>query len=856
MIIKMAAKDVDFMVDFKKKLGKKLIVKKIDPYEIYEGLDRASDKGPLRPAQVEILKLWYSTYKDERDVIVKLHTGQGKTLIGLLILQSRLNQDKGPAIYLCPNNNLVNQTCQQAESFGINFCVFSGRDIPDECVEGKSILITTVQKLFNGLTKFGLGTKSFKVSTFLLDDSHACIDSIKDACTINLNNETQSYWEILNLFGTELEKQGAGTYAEIRRKNYDSLLIVPYWDWQDKYKEVTGILAKYSDDKKDKKLSSLRFAWPLIKDSIKDCYCIISGEGLEITPYSMPLELFGTYAKAEHRIFMSATLSDDSFLVKGLGLLPHTIKEPLCLRNEKWSGEKMILIPSLIDDSLDRTEIVSYFAKPKLKSKLGLVALVPSFNGCLDWKKYGGVIADKDNIDLQIERLKNRDCEKALVLVNRYDGIDLPDNACRTLVIDSRPHFESLLDRYLENVRTNSEIVDTKLAQIIEQGLGRGVRGEKDYCAIILTGPELIRAIRSKSRRRFFSGQTRTQIEIGLEIANYAKDEIKKGKSPIEALKQLLVQILGRDDGWKEYYTEKMDEAVNVKYESVVLDIVNAEKQADQKYMDRNYREAADVIQRLIDTKITSEEEKGWYLQEMARYLYPLSKSDSNHYQISAHKKNHMLLKPKEGMEVTTIPTIGLKRIENLVNWIQTHGDFEELILDVDSILSDLRFGVRADHFEQALDNLARALGFIGERPDKEWKEGPDNLWKIRDNQYLLIECKSSVESDRKEIYKEETGQINNACAWFIENYGKQTFKPLMIIPTKKISKGAGFNYEVEIINKRKLDDLTSNVKRFYMEFKNLDLKDLSTSKLQEFINSHKLSVEDLISNYSEKPKI
>ena len=155
-----------------------------------------------------------------------------------------------------------------------------------------------------------------------------------------------------------------------------------------------------------------------------------------------------------------------------------------------------------------------------------------------------------------------------------------------------------------------------------------------------------------------------------------------------------------------------------------------------------------------------------------------------------------MLLKPKEGMEITTISSLGLKRIENLVNWIRSHGDFEELILTVDSILSNLRFGVRADHFEQALDNLARALGFVGERPDKEWKEGPDNLWKVRDNQYLLLECKSSVESDRKEIYKEETGQINNACAWFVKNYGGQTFKPLMIIPSKKISKGAGFNYE------------------------------------------------------------
>jgi hypothetical protein len=43
------------MVDFSKKLGKPKSKKPIDPLEIYENLDRASDKGPLRPAQEAIL---------------------------------------------------------------------------------------------------------------------------------------------------------------------------------------------------------------------------------------------------------------------------------------------------------------------------------------------------------------------------------------------------------------------------------------------------------------------------------------------------------------------------------------------------------------------------------------------------------------------------------------------------------------------------------------------------------------------------------------------------------------------------------------------------------------------------------
>ena len=81
------------MVDFKKRLTNKDLPKVLDPVEIYDTLDRASDKGPLRPAQLAVLSEWYESRRNERDVILKLHTGQGKTLVGLLLLQSKLNED-------------------------------------------------------------------------------------------------------------------------------------------------------------------------------------------------------------------------------------------------------------------------------------------------------------------------------------------------------------------------------------------------------------------------------------------------------------------------------------------------------------------------------------------------------------------------------------------------------------------------------------------------------------------------------------------------------------------------------------------------------------------------------------------
>lgn len=80
--------------------------------------------------------------------------------------------------------------------------------------------------------------------------------------------------------------------------------------------------------------------------------------------------------------------------------------------------------------------------------------------------------------------------------------------------------------------------------------------------------------------------------------------------------------------------------------------------------------------------------------------------------------------------------------------WVQQFGEYAQLDIALTEIISKLVFGTTADQFEGALDELSEALGFVGERPDKEWKEGPDNLWALDATQYLLWACKS--ESKRR----------------------------------------------------------------------------------------------------------
>ncbi len=230
-----------------------------------------------------------------------------------------------------------------------------------------------------------------------------------------------------------------------------------------------------------------------------------------------------------------------------------------------------------------------------------------------------------------------------------------------------------------------------------------------------------------------------------------------------------------------------------------------------------------------------------------------MSKVESNRLQVSAHRGNRYLMKPRHGVEFTPLQVVSQKRVESIIEWIRTHLSYEQLALDIDDILARMEFGVKADRFEEALKALGIALGFSSERPDKEWKEGPDNLWCIEKGHYLLVECKNEVALQRAEITKEESGQMNNACAWFEKYYKGTSAKRIMVIPTNRVSRAAGFVQEVEVMRDKELRKLRKNVRGFFAEFKGADFSSLSETKVQQCLDAHELAVEDLLTKYTEK---
>lgn len=101
------------VIDFNKLRNKTRDVP-LNPRDIFMSLPSRDKRYEYpRDVQSEVWKKWFSV-REQKDCIIKMNTGSGKTVVGLTILMSCLNEGKGPAVYVTPDNYLIEQVCLEA----------------------------------------------------------------------------------------------------------------------------------------------------------------------------------------------------------------------------------------------------------------------------------------------------------------------------------------------------------------------------------------------------------------------------------------------------------------------------------------------------------------------------------------------------------------------------------------------------------------------------------------------------------------------------------------------------------------------------------------------------------------------
>lgn len=222
------------VVDFKKLKSKQKIFKSNNPIEIFRRLPKPEGINDLYSSQTEILNEWFER-RNEKDIIIKLHTGGGKTLVGLLIAQSTLNETGEPVLYLAPTRQLITQTLEKAEDIGIKAVAYeSGKPLNDEFLNGKAIMVASYDALFNGKSKFGLRGASItpqKVGAIILDDAHTAFSGVRDSFTLEVDTTRnhKSYHSLVDLFRSSFKAiDRSGTLDDIVEGADHSVLEVPY----------------------------------------------------------------------------------------------------------------------------------------------------------------------------------------------------------------------------------------------------------------------------------------------------------------------------------------------------------------------------------------------------------------------------------------------------------------------------------------------------------------------------------------------------------------------------------------------------------------------------------------------------
>src|SRR5215204_1939772 len=297
-----------------------------EPRRIFSALPSKDRKYNYpRDVQSEVWERWHER-RSERDLVVKLNTGSGKTVVGLIALKSCLNEGIGPVAYITPDKPLTAQVVNEARGLGLEFT-----EDPESprFLQSRSILITNVYKLFNGLSKFGVkgeGRQPIQMGAVLIDDAHACLTTVEEQYTVTIPAEHPAYDQIFQLFAADLSLQSHPGFLKVEGGDPGVVLPIPFWAWAEKQKEVMAILHRHREDKE------LRFSLPLLNASLPLCGAAVSADAIEIAPACPPIDTIPSFDRAQRRLYLTATLSDDSVLVTHFGADPKSIQTPITPR--------------------------------------------------------------------------------------------------------------------------------------------------------------------------------------------------------------------------------------------------------------------------------------------------------------------------------------------------------------------------------------------------------------------------------------------------------------------------------------------------------------------------------------------
>ena len=180
-----------------------------------------------------------------------------------------------------------------------------------------------------------------------------------------------------------------------------------------------------------------------------------------------------------------------------------------------------------------------------------------------------------------------------------------------------------------------------------------------------------------------------------------------------------------------------------------------------------------------------------------------------------AYELNSHLFVPPEGIQYHRMARVTDSQALRALKHLKSFDNQNDYILELNSVCDRLAFGVEAELFEQALEDVAKIIGIASSRPEKNIGKGPDCLWLNDSEKFLIIEAKSQVDLGRREIYKSESEQLIHSCEWFKQEYERKSGRPVMFHPAISLAREAVFPVEGRVVTPDALRKFVSGVRAF-----------------------------------------
>lgn len=726
------------MVDLPKFRTKKALLTPSSPVELFSRLpNREKSHGYLRQPQADVLRD-YVANQGEANVALELPTGTGKTLVGLLIAEWRRQQSGEPTAFLTVTNQLARQVLKEAVRVGIDCADLTGnRDNRSQAAEGsyksaRAVGVTTYSNLFN------VNPVIRPSNVLVLDDAHGGEQAASDMWTVRVSADVtpDAFHNALNaLRPTFVEGQLRTIFGT------ESVTDIELIDLR-LHPECIDELVEVLDEETDR---SIRFQWSVIRNHLGACLVFASARELVIRPLTPPTYTHASFAESRQRIYMSATLGGEGDLLRGYGL---DKVRALRADNVQW-GHRYIFTPELVLEEDAAWKTVAKVFEGHQQRRAVLLApsthvMEASTERFLDECTVEGTLFGKGDVEEALGKFTSSS-PAVLALAGRYDGLDLPGDDCRLLVLSESPTAVGPLEKHLKDRWKMGPVLRRRERTRLVQGLGRCTRDATDYAIIFLMGQSLVDSITSPALKGMLPGEIQRELAWGLDQGEAAKDDEN-------AIAKMALGLLNDDDYRKAANTSISELDVPDARTEALSDAVQgaAEAKFNRAMWSEDYTQAYQVARQAVD--VCSGDElagyRAWWLYLASRAAALMDDPDAEVECLHLARKIGInpgyldkLLRARNAV-VTQGDDAHDVEAEAIWTYIETRGwKGPSFAAKLNVMRAQLAATQDSTQFHMGLEELGQLVGATTMRPTDEG--APDVIWIFPDTVFTF-EAKSS----------------------------------------------------------------------------------------------------------------